>query len=61
MSVGNGTVFSKLDLAHAYQQVVLEDEAKEMVTINNHKGLYGWLLHEGHPGNNRMKSLAVRE
>ena len=30
----------KLDLAHAYQQVVLEDKAKEMVTINTHKGLY---------------------
>ena len=39
-SVGGGTVFSKLDLAHAYQQVELEDEAKEMVTINTHKGLY---------------------
>ena len=39
-SVGGGTVFSKLDLAHAYQQVVLEDEAKELVTINTHKGLY---------------------
>ena len=40
MSVGGGTVFSKLDLVHAYQQVVLEDEAKELVTINTHKGLY---------------------
>ena len=40
MSVGGGTVFSKLDLAHTYQQVVLEDEAKEMVTINTHEGLY---------------------
>lgn len=34
------TVFSKLDLAYAYQQVVLDDKSKEMVTINTHKGLY---------------------
>ena len=39
-SLGGGTIFSKLDLAHAYQQVVLDDKSKEMVTINTHKGLY---------------------
>ena len=32
--------FTKLDLRHAYQQMRLEDSAKELVTINTHKGLY---------------------
>ena len=36
-SLAGGKAFSKLD---AYQQVVLDDEAKEMVTIHTHKGLY---------------------
>ena len=39
-SLAGGTSFSKLDLAHAYQQVVLEDESKEMATITTHRGLY---------------------
>ena len=33
-------MFSKLDLAHAYQQVVLDDESKAIATITTHKGLY---------------------
>jgi hypothetical protein len=39
-SVAGGTVFSTLDLAHAYQQVVLDEESQRMVTITTHKGLY---------------------
>ncbi len=39
-SLGGGTFFSKLDLKHGYQQVVLDDESKQLVTINTHKGLY---------------------
>lgn len=35
-----GAAFSKLVLKHAYQQVVLDEEAKQLVTINTHKGLY---------------------
>ncbi len=35
-----GRKFTKLDLKHAYQQMVLEDEAKELVGINTHQGLY---------------------
>ena len=31
---------SKLDLKHAYQQVVLDEETKQLVTINAHKRLY---------------------
>ena len=39
-SLSGGTAFSKLDLAHAYQQIVLDDTSKKLATINTHKGLY---------------------
>ena len=39
-SLAGGTAFSKLDLTQAYQQVVLDNESKEVVTINTHRGLY---------------------
>ena len=39
-SLAGGTVFSKLDLSHAYQQVTLDKESKQYVIINTHKGLY---------------------
>jgi hypothetical protein len=39
-SLAGDTTFSKLDLAHAYQQVVLDKDAKNVVVINTHKGLY---------------------
>ena len=39
-SLAGGTTFSKLDLAHAYQQVTLDDDAKKVVVINTHRGLY---------------------
>ena len=39
-TLSGGMAFSKLDLKHAYQQVVLDDEAKQMTTINTLKGLY---------------------
>lgn len=32
--------FSKLDLSHAYQQVILDEVSKRFVTINTHKGLF---------------------
>ena len=32
--------FTKLDLAHAYQQIPLEQSSKQYVTINTHKGSY---------------------
>ena len=38
--LGNSKLFSKLDLAQAYQQVELEDESTEILTIITHKGLY---------------------
>lgn len=39
-SLSGGKSFTKLDLAHAYQQIPLDEEAKEYTTINTHKGLY---------------------
>ena len=33
-------MFTKLDLAHAYQQVMLDKDAQLVTTINTHKGLY---------------------
>ena len=35
-----GKVFSKSDLSHAYQQLVLEENSREYVTINTHRGLF---------------------
>ena len=38
--LSGGKTFSKLDLAHAYQQLALDQESKQITTINTHKGLY---------------------
>lgn len=38
--LARGKAFSKLDLAHAYQQLALDEDSKEYTTINTHKGLY---------------------
>ena len=39
-SMAGGTLFSKLDLSHAYQQVQLDDKSQDFTTINTIKGLY---------------------
>lgn len=39
LSGGGGEKFSKLDLSRAYQQIVLDEDSREYVTINTHKGL----------------------
>ena len=39
-SLSGGLTFSKLDLAHAYNQIPLDDDSKTCVTINTLKGLY---------------------
>ena len=38
--LSNGKSFTKLDLAHAYQQLLLDNDWKQYTTINTHKGLY---------------------
>ena len=39
-SLEGGKIFSELDLAHAYQQVALDEASKKFTTINTSKGLY---------------------
>ena len=33
-------MYTKLDLSHAYQQVVLDEESRKLITINTSKGLF---------------------
>ena len=35
-----GVLFSKLDNAHAYQQILIDDDSKQYLTINTHRGLF---------------------
>ena len=39
-SLSGGKKFTKIDLSHAYLQMMLDDESKEFMVINTHKGLY---------------------
>ena len=39
-TLAGGKTFTKLDLAHAYQQIPLEESSEQYATINTHKGLY---------------------
>uniref|UniRef100_A0A1A8C840 ribonuclease H n=1 Tax=Nothobranchius kadleci TaxID=1051664 RepID=A0A1A8C840_NOTKA len=41
-TLAGGTLFSKLDLSHAYQQLVLEKNSEKYLVINTHKGLYAY-------------------
>ena len=39
-TLAEGKVFTKLDLAQAYQQIKLDAQSKKYVVINTHKGLF---------------------
>ena len=39
-TLAGGQKFTKLDLSHAYQQILLSKESRQYVTVNTHKGLY---------------------
>ena len=39
-TLAEGVTFTKLDMSQAYQQLVLDSDSKEIVTINKHKGLF---------------------
>lgn len=39
-TLSGGSEFTKLDLSQAYQQLELDEDSKQYVTINTHKGLY---------------------
>ena len=38
--LNGGKKFTKLDLSHAYQQVLLDEKSKKYTTINTHLGLF---------------------
>ena len=38
--LAGGQTFTELDLSHAYEQMLLDEDSKKFVTINTHKGLY---------------------
>ena len=39
-SLAGGKSFTKLDLAHAYQQILLDNESSKLTTVNTHRELY---------------------
>ena len=39
-SLLGGKRFTRLDLAHAYQQIELDEESRQLVVINTHRGLF---------------------
>ena len=38
--LNGGETFSKLDLSQAYLQLTLDEDSRDYVTINTHKGLF---------------------
>ena len=40
VALSGGEKFTKLHLSRDYQQILLEENSREFVTINTHKGLY---------------------
>ena len=42
--LNGGQLFTKLDMSHAYQQLVQEEESRKYVTVNTHKGLFTYTV-----------------
>ena len=40
VELSGGKKSSKLDLSRAYQQILFDEDSREYVTIDTHKGLY---------------------
>ena len=40
--LAGGILFTKLDMSQAYLQVNLDDQVKELLTINTHNGLFSF-------------------
>ena len=38
--LAGGQTFTELDISHAYEQMLVDEDSKELLTINTHKGLY---------------------
>ena len=43
LSLSGGQMYTKLDMSHAYQQVVLDEESRKYTTINTHRGLFQYV------------------
>ena len=41
-TLGGGALFTKLDMSQAYLQVLVDDQSKELLMINTHKGLFAY-------------------
>ena len=39
-TLAGGKLFTKLDMSQAYQQLLLDKDSNEYLTINTHKGLF---------------------
>ena len=39
-TLNGGEKFFHLDLSHSYQQLLLHQDSRELLTINTHKGLF---------------------
>ena len=39
-TLAGGVLFTKLDMSQVYLQLALDDQAKELLAINTHKGLF---------------------
>ena len=39
-TLAGGETYTKLDMSQAYQQLLLDEESKQYVVINTHKGLF---------------------